>query len=136
MNGHTSDLAAALERVAGAMDQENAALRSGSSDELAAATERKRIAVEAAEAVLRQTQSVAQAAASRAERNRVEQAAHRLRAAAAQNAAVLQGALEGTRRLFGCLVEAAQQASSTGTYGPDGNRRRAAETVATIHRSA
>jgi hypothetical protein len=59
-----------------------------------------------------------------------------MQAAATRNAAALQGALEGTRRLFACLAEAAQQASSTGTYGPDGSLRRTAETVGTIHRSA
>lgn len=135
MNPHASKVAAAFERVAGAMDAENAALRSGKGDELVEATEQKRIAIEAAEAVLRQTEKVAHAAASRAERNRLEQAARRMQAAAARNAATLQGALEGTRRLFGCLVEAARQASSTGTYGPDGSRRRTAETIGTIHRS-
>jgi hypothetical protein len=39
-----------------------------------------------------------------------------MQAAAARNAATLQGALEGTRRLFGCLAEAARHAASTGTY--------------------
>jgi hypothetical protein len=38
--------------------------------------------------------------------------------------------------LFSCLVDAAQAASSTGTYGPDGSVRRAEEIVATIRRSA
>jgi flagellar biosynthesis/type III secretory pathway chaperone len=118
------------------MDGENTALRSGKSNELAEATEQKRIAIEAAEAILRQSEGVTRAAASRAERIRLEQAAHRMQTAAARNAATIEGALEGTRRLFGCLLDAAQQASSAGTYGPDGSRRRAAETAATIYRSA
>lgn len=135
MNSAVCEVAEALDRVAAAMDVETEAVRSGNRAELAEAVERKRIVIEAAEAVLRHAEGVA-AAAGRAERARLEQAAHRMQAAAERNAAALQGALQGTRRLFACLAQAAQQASSTGTYGPDGSLRRAAETVGTICRSA
>jgi hypothetical protein len=129
------ELAGALDRVAGAMDAETDAVRSGERDALSAAAERKRLTIEVAEAALRRSEGVA-SAASHAERARLEQAAHRMQAAAARNAATLQGALEGTRRLFACLALAAQQAASTGTYGPDGSRRRTEEIVGTIRRSA
>jgi hypothetical protein len=129
------ELAEALDRVAVAMDAETAAVRSGGRDDLAEAAERKAVVIGAAEAILRQAESVMRAA-SRAERARLEGAANRMQAAADRNAATLQGALEGTRRLFACLAEAAQLASSTGTYGPDGSLRRTAETIGTIRRSA
>ena len=130
-----SELAGALDRVAGAMDAETAAVRSGERDALSAAAERKRCVIEVAEAALRRSEGVA-SAATHAERARLEQAVHRMQVAADRNAATLQGALEGTRRLFACLAFAAQQASSTGTYGPDGSLRRTEEIVGTIRRSA
>lgn len=128
-------LAEALDRVAAAMDAESAAVRSGARNGLGEAAERKRLAINAAEGILGQAEGTPRAAGP-ADRARLEQAAQRMQAAATRNAAALQGALEGTRRLFACLAEAAQQASSTGTYGPDGSLRRTAETVGTIHRSA
>jgi hypothetical protein len=135
MNRSVIEIVDALDRVAGAMDAESDAVRSGGRDQLSAAAESKRIAIEAAEAQLRRAEGLARAATG-AERTRLEQAVHRLQAAAARNAATLQGALEGTRRLFACLAEAAQQASSTGTYGPDGSRRRTGEIIGTIRRKA
>jgi hypothetical protein len=135
MSRSARELVEALDRVAVAMDAETAALRSGRGDDLARAVERKRLVIEAAEAVLRERRGSAGAAAP-AERARIEEAAGRMQAAARRNAATLQGGLEGTRRLFACLVEAAQRASSTGTYGPDGSLRRSAESVGTICRSA
>lgn len=135
MNAEVRELIEALDRVAMAMDEESTAVRSGARDGLGEAVERKRLAINAAQGILGQAEG-APRAADRAERARLGQAAQRMQAAARRNAATLQGALEGTRRLFACLAEAAQQASSTGTYGPDGSRRRIAETVGTIHRSA
>jgi flagellar biosynthesis/type III secretory pathway chaperone len=129
------ELADALERAAGAMDAETRCVRSGGREELSAAAERKRVAFEAAEALLRRAEGVASAATD-AERTRLREAGHRMRAAAARNAATLQGALEGTRRLFACLAQAARQASSTGTYGPDGSARRTEEIVGTIRHTA
>ena len=135
MNRSVSELVDALDRVAGAMDAETDAVRSGRRDELVAAAERKRVVIEAAEATLPHFEGVTGAAGA-AERARLEQAGQRIQAAAQRNAATLQGALEGTRRLFACFAEAARQASSTGTYGPDGSRRRTEEALGTIHRSA
>jgi flagellar biosynthesis/type III secretory pathway chaperone len=135
MSTSASELAAALDRVAVAMDAETAALRSGTPDALATAAERKRLVIEAALAVWRQRERLPDVA-SRAERARLELAARRLQAAAERNGATLQGALEGTRRLFACLAEAARAAASTGTYGPDGSRRRSDEAAGTISRSA
>jgi hypothetical protein len=135
MSRSASELVEALDRAADAMDAETAALRSGRADERAQAAERKRRVIEAAEAVLRERRGSA-GAATPAERARLEEAARRMQAAASRNAATLQGSLEGTRRLFACLAEAAQRASSTGTYGPDGSLRRSAESVGTICRRA
>ena len=135
MNAAVRGLAEALDQVAAAMDAETDAIASGKREALAEAAERKRVAIEAAEAIFRQAEGPTRPACH-TERVHLERAAHRMQAAAQRNSATLQGALEGTRRLFACLAEAAQQASSTGTYGPDGSRRRMAETVGTIHRSA
>ena len=135
MSRSLSEVVDALDRVAAAMDAETAAVRSGRRDELAGAAERKRVVIEACLGILRERQGVA-GAAFPAERARLEQAGQRMQTAARRNADTLQGALEGTRRLFGCLAEAARQASSTGTYGPDGSRRRTEEALGTIHRSA
>jgi erythromycin esterase-like protein len=135
MSRSASALVEALGRAADAMDAETAALRSGRAAEWAQAAERKGRVIEAAEAVLREGRSIG-GAATPAERPRLEEAARRMQAAASRNAATLQGSLEGTRRLFACLAEAAQRASSTGTYGPDGSLRRSAESVGTICRRA
>ena len=135
MNQAVADFAAALERVAMAMDAEVEAVRSGQAQELSAAADRKRAAIEAVAPILQRSPDVA-SVATPAGRARLIQATRRMQAAADRNAATLQGALEGTRRLFSCLVDAAQAASSTGTYGPDGSVRRAEETVGTIRRSA
>jgi hypothetical protein len=128
-------LVQALERVAAAMDAESDAVRAGGRAALAEAAEHKRDAIEAAEAILGRRREIVTAATA-VERVRLKQAGQRMHAAAERNAATLQGALEGTRRLFGCLAEAARQASSTGTYGPDGRPRRTEEVPRTIHRSA
>lgn len=125
-------LAEALEQVAAAMDAETAAVRSGERESLAEAAERKRLAIEAAETMLARIERAGLVQS----RVRLEQAARRMQAAAERNAVTLQGALDGARRLFACLGEAARQASSTGTYGPDGRHQRSAETLGTIHRSA
>ena len=135
MSRSPSELVDALDRVAAAMDAETAAVRRGPRDELAAAAERKRLVIEASIDILREGQGIAGAAVP-AERTRLEEAGQRMQAAAQRNAATLQGALEGARRLFGCLAEAARQASSTGTYAPDGSRRRTEEALGTIQRSA
>jgi hypothetical protein len=134
MSPSARELVQALDRAAAAMDAETEAVRAGNRAELADAAERKRVAIEAAEAILRRRRDLV--AAVPAERARLEQAGQRMQAAAARNAATLQGALEGTRRLFGCLAEAARHAASTGTYGPDGSPRRMAEAPSTIQRSA
>jgi flagellar biosynthesis/type III secretory pathway chaperone len=135
VNRSVADLAAALDGVAMAMDEEVEAVRSGQAGQLSTAADRKRVAIEAVAPILQRSPDVA-SAATPAGRARLIQATRRMQAAAARNAVVLQGALEGTRRLFSCLVDAAQAASSTGTYGPDGSVRRAEETVGTIRRSA
>ena len=59
-----------------------------------------------------------------------------VQAAAQRNAAVRQGALDATRRLYACLAEAAQAAASSGTYRPDGSRHCAEDGVGTIRRQA
>jgi hypothetical protein len=130
-----AELAAALERVAAAMDAETAAVRSGEADRLSAAAERKRAVIEAAEPTLQRFRD-AISAATPAERTGLIQATRRMQAAAARNAATLQGALDGARRLYACLAEAAQAAASTGTYRPDGSRHRAEESFGAIHRRA
>jgi FlgN protein len=135
MNPSANALVQALQRVAAAMDAESDAVRAGGRAALAEAAERKRDAIEAAEAMLGRRREIV-ANAGPAERARLKQAGQRMHAAAERNAATLQGALEGTRRLFGCLAEAARQAASTGTYGPDGRPRRTEEAPSTIHRSA
>jgi flagellar biosynthesis/type III secretory pathway chaperone len=135
MSGVVAELTSALDRVALAMDAEVAAVRSGKADELSAAAQRKRVVLEAVEPVLQRFRATA-SAATPGERAGLVEATRRMQAAADRNAATLQGALEGTRRLFACLVDAAQAASSTGTYGPDGSVRRAEEIVGTIRRSA
>ncbi|HEX5077948.1 MAG TPA: hypothetical protein VFV80_02280 [Geminicoccaceae bacterium] len=134
MRKAVAELATALERVAAAMDAESEAVRAGQTTALPAAAERKRAVLEAAEPVLRRFGEVT-GHASPAERADLVRAVRRMQTAGRRNAAILQGALEGTRRLFACLAGAAQAASSTGTYGPDGSFRRAAEAVATIRRS-
>jgi ATP/maltotriose-dependent transcriptional regulator MalT len=130
-----AELTAALERVAAAMDAEVDAVRLGQADALSAAVERKRAAVEAAEPTLRRFRD-AISAATPAERACLIQATRRMQAAVARNAATLQGALDGARRLYACLAEAAQAAASAGTYRPDGSRHRAEESFGTIHRRA
>jgi hypothetical protein len=130
-----AELTAALERVAAAMDAEVDAVRLGQADALSAAVERKRAAVEAVEPVLQRFRDVT-GAASPAERGRLIQATRRMQTAAERNAATLQGALDGTRRLYACLADAAQAAASSGTYRPDGSRHCAEESVGTIRRSA
>jgi flagellar biosynthesis/type III secretory pathway chaperone len=130
-----AELTAALERVAAAMDAEVDAVRLGQTDALSAAVERKRATVEAVEPVLQRFRDVT-SAASPAERGRLIQATRRMQTAAERNAATLQGALDGTRRLYACLADAAQAAASSGTYRPDGSRHCAEESVGTIRRSA
>jgi hypothetical protein len=134
MNRGVAELAAALDRVAVAMDAEVEAVRSGQADELSAAAHRKRVVLEAVEPILQRSRDVT-SAATPAEKARLVQATRRMQAAADRNATTLQAALEGTRRLFACLVDAAQAASSTGTYRPDGSVRHAEEIVGTIRRS-
>lgn len=135
MNRSVAELTTALDRVAAALDVEAEAVRSGQADELSAAAHRKRAVLEAVEPILRRSRDVT-AAATPAERACLIQATQRMQAAADRNAATLQGALEGIRRLYACLVEAAQAAASTGTYRPDGSRHHAEESVVTIRRSA
>jgi uncharacterized protein (DUF885 family) len=135
VNRTVAELTAALERIAVAMDAEVAAIRSGQADGLSAAADRKRAVIEAAEPTLQRFRD-AISAATPAERACLIQAARRMQTAAARNAATLQGALEGARRLYACLAEAAQAAASTGTYRPDGSRHRAEENVGTIRRRA
>jgi flagellar biosynthesis/type III secretory pathway chaperone len=135
VNRAAAELTAALDRVAAAMDAEVEAVRAGQADELLAAAHRKRVVLEAVEPILQRSSDVA-SAATPAERTCLIQATRRMQAAAKRNAATLQGALEGTRRLYACLAEAAQAAASTGTYGPDGSRHRPEESVGTIRRSA
>jgi hypothetical protein len=135
VNQTVADLAAALDRVAAAMDAEVAAVRSGQARELSAAADRKRAVIEAVEPILQRSRD-AISAATPAERACLIQATRRMQAAVDRNAATLQGALEGTRRLYACFAEAAQAAASTGTYRPDGSRHRAEESVGTIRRQA
>jgi hypothetical protein len=130
-----AELTAALERVAAAMDAEVDAVRLGEADALSAAVERKRAAVEAVEPVLRLFRDVT-SDASPAERACLIQATRRMQTAAQRNATTLQGALDGARRLYACLADAAQAAASSGTYRPDGSRHCAEESVGTIRRSA
>ena len=115
MNRAVAELTAALDRVAMAMDAEVEAVRSGQARQLSGAADRKRVAIEAVAPILQRSPDVTSVATPTA-RARLIQATRRLQAAADRNAATLQGALEGTRRLFSCLVEAAQAAASTGTY--------------------
>jgi hypothetical protein len=117
------------------MDAEVDAVRLGQADALSAAVERKRVAVEAVEPVLKRFRD-ATSAASPAEKARLIQATRRMQTAAERNTTTLQGALEGARRLYACLANAAQAAASSGTYRPDGSRHCAEESVGTIRRSA
>lgn len=135
MTGAVAELAAALERITAAMETEVAAVRSGQAEQLAAAAERKRVAIEAVEPVVQRFADVT-SAASPDERTSLIEATRRMQAAADRNAATLQGALEGTRRVYACLAEAVQAAASSGTYRPDGSRHCAVELAGTIRRRA
>jgi hypothetical protein len=110
-------------------------VRSGQADRLSAAADRKRAVIEAAEPTLQRFRD-AIGAATPAERACLIQATRRMQAAVARNTTTLQGALDGARRLYACLAEAAQAAASTGTYRPDGSRHRAEESISTIIRRA
>ena len=134
MNRSVADLAAALDHVTMAMDAEVEAVRSGQAGQLSAAADRKRAAIEAVAPILQRSPDVA-SVATPAGRARLIQATRRMQAAADRNAATLQGALEGTRRLYACLAEAAQAAASSGTYRPDGSRHCAEESAGTFRRS-
>jgi hypothetical protein len=135
MSRLVTELTGALDCVAAAMDAEVEAVRSGQADALSAAAQRKRVVLEEVEPILRRFRDAASTATA-AERASLIQATRRMQAAADRNATTLQGALEGTRRVFACLVDAAKAASSTGTYGPDGSVRHAEGTVGTIRRQA
>ncbi len=135
MKREAAELASALERVAEAMDAEVEAVRSGQADALAAAAQRKRAVLDDVAPILQRSPQVAGAAAP-AEKACLVQATRRMQVAARRNAAVLQGALEATRRLYACLAEAAQAAASSGTYRPDGSRHCAEDGVGTIRRQA
>ena len=129
------ELAAALERVAEAMEAEVEAVRFGQAEQLSAAADRKRLAIEAAEPILHRSRDVTEIAGPR-ERSRIVEAARRMQAAADRNAATIQGAMEGARRLYACFAEAAQAAASSGTYRPDGSRHCAEESAGMICRQA
>ena len=133
MNRTVADLTTALDGVAAALDAEVEAVRSGQLDGLSAAADRKRAVLQDAMPILQRSHDVA-AAARPAERACLIEATRRMQAAATRNAATLQGALEGTRRLYACLAEAAQSAASSGTYRPDGSRHCAEESAGTIRR--
>lgn len=135
MNRDVAELATALERVAAVMDAEADAVRSGQADALAAAAQRKRAVLDELAPILERSRRVAGAAAP-GERACLIRAARRMETAARRNAAVLEGAMEGMRRLYACLAEAAQAAASSGTYRPDGSRHCAEDGVGTIRRSA
>jgi hypothetical protein len=135
MNRVVAELTTALDQVAAAMDAEVEAVRSGRADELSAAADRKRVVLEKVTPILQQFPALA-SFASPGERTRLMEATHRMRAAADRNAATLQGALQGARRVYACLADAAQAAASTGTYRPDGSRHCAEDNVGTIRRSA
>lgn len=117
------------------MEAEVEAVRSGQNEQLAAAAERKRVAIEAVEPIVQRFRN-ATSSASPDERGSLVEATRRMRAAADRNAATLQGALEGTRRVYACLAEAVQAAASSGTYRPDGSRHCAVELAGTIRRQA
>jgi hypothetical protein len=133
VNRTVVELTTALDRVTAAMEAEVAAVRSGQARELSAAADQKRAVIEAVEPILQRSRD-AISAATPTERACLTQATRRLHAAADRNAATLQGALDGARRLYACLAEAAQAAASTGTYRPDGSRHRAEESVGTFRR--
>ena len=132
MSRTVAELTTALDGVAAALDAEVEAVRSGQVDALSAAADRKRVVLEDAMPILQPSHDVA--AATPAERACLIEATRRMQAAATRNAATLQGALEGTRRLYACLAEAAQSAASSGTYRPDGSRHCAEESAGTIRR--
>jgi hypothetical protein len=134
VNRSVADLTTALEHVAAAMDVEVEAVRSGPAEQLSAAADQKRAAIEAVAPILQRSRDVT-STASPAERACLIQATRRMQAAADRNAATLQGALEGTRRLYACLAEAAQAAASSGSYRPDGSRHCAEESAGTFRRS-
>jgi flagellar biosynthesis/type III secretory pathway chaperone len=133
MNRTVAELTTALDCVAAALDAEVEAVRSGQVDALSAAADRKRVVLQDATPILQRSHDVA-GAATPAERACLIEATRRMQAAARRNAATLQGALEGTRRLYACLAEAAQAAASSGTYRPDGSRHCAEESAGTIRR--
>lgn len=135
MSGSALQLAQALERVAAAMEAETEALRRTDRDELRACAERKMAAIEQLETLLGQSPAPSGGIPSE-KRARVQAAARRVEAAGARNARALRAALEATRRVVECIGEAASAASMTGTYGPDGRSRPAAEAVGTVERSA
>lgn len=127
------DLAAALERVAEAMDAETDALQAGWREDFPDRAERKRALIEAAEALVGRAQGRVPDGTERAD---LEVAARRLQAASRRNLAALERALEAARGVVACLTDAARTASMSGTYGPDGRSRPAPEAVATVERSA
>jgi hypothetical protein len=135
MNRAVAELTTALDRVAAAMEAEVEAVRSGRADELSAAADRKRVVLEEVTPILQRSRDVASAAGP-GERARLMEATRRMRAAADRNAATLQGALQGARRVYACLADAAQAAASSGTYRPDGSRHCAEDSVGTIRRQA
>ena len=134
MNRDVAELATALARVADAMDAEVEAVRSGPADALAAAVQQKRGVLDGVAPILQRAPQVSRAAGP-AERACLIGATRRMQAAATRNAAVLQGALEATRRIYACFAEAAQAAASSGTYRPDGSRRCVEDGIGTIRRS-
>jgi flagellar biosynthesis/type III secretory pathway chaperone len=133
MNRTVAELTTALDGVAGALDAEVEAVRSGQVDALSAAADRKRVVLQDAMPILQRSHDVA--GATPAERACLIAATRRMQAAAKRNTTTLQGALEGTRRLYACLAEPAQAAASSGTYRPDGSRHCAEESAGTIRRS-
>jgi flagellar biosynthesis/type III secretory pathway chaperone len=135
MSPAVAQLIAAFGRVVVALDAEVEALRLGQVDALSAVADRKRAALEDAEVLLRQTRDLADVVTP-ADRACLIEATRRVQAAAKRNATTLEGMLEGTRRLYACLADAAQAAASSGTYRADGSRHCAEESAGTVRRSA
>lgn len=135
MSRAVAELCTALARIAEALEAETAALRTGTHEAFVASAERKRLLIEAAEPILQCARNTL-ASVPAVERATVAAAARRLQSASARNGQALEGALQATRRVLDCFAEAARAAAMTGTYGPDGRSRPAAEAPATIERSA